>query len=76
MWPDPDRLIRAYERLPAHDNGFGAARDWRQIPSIWPRLRSCGRTSGITRLRAHLDVDVQVADLGAYDAAFGTGKVA
>jgi hypothetical protein len=25
---------------------------------------------------AHLDVDVEVADLGAYDAIFGTGKVA
>ena len=25
---------------------------------------------------AHLDVEVQVADLGAYDAVFGTGEVA
>ena len=25
---------------------------------------------------AHLEVDVEVADLGAYDAVFGTGEVA
>ncbi|GAB4941500.1 hypothetical protein MAHJHV47_46080 [Mycobacterium avium subsp. hominissuis] len=25
---------------------------------------------------AHLDIEVQVADLGTYDAVFGTGEVA
>ena len=58
--------------------GSGAQPDWYPIQNMSPPRRSCGNsicTDGRPRV-THLEVDVEVADLSAYDAVFGTGEVA
>ena len=66
-----DRLVADHQRLwGAH----GLATD----PTMLRLRRCCGSSICIDEHHraAHLEVDVEVADLSAYDGAFGTGEVA
>ena len=66
-----DRLVADHERLWGA-NGLGSDPAHVSAASVLRQQYLHRRTSP----SSHLQVDVEVADLGAYDAVFGTGEVA